>query len=157
MSAAQRAVHKHTGVNWRFWGQVGLAGAGLLVSLYLTWVKLARVTALCAGVGDCETVQNSAYSEIGGVPIALLGAGMYAFVLVLLLVRRAGTPAQAELAWGAQLATLIAGTAFSAYLTYIELFVINAICPWCVTSAVLILALLALTVDDWRQQILQLR
>ncbi len=143
--------------SWRFWTHIGLAGVGLLISLYLTWVKLAHATALCAGVGDCETVQNSVYSEIGGIPIALLGAGMYAFVMALVSVRRAGNQARAELAWSLQLATLVAGTLFSVYLTYIELFVIHAVCPWCVTSAVVTVVLLILTVDDWRRQTLQLR
>lgn len=157
MRSAQTLTQPQKRTGWRFGVQVGLAVAGLLVSLYLTWVKLAHATAFCAGVGDCETVQNSAYSEIGGIPVAMLGAGMYALVILLLWVRRTGSRSVAELAWGAQFALLLAGVLFSAYLTYIELFVIYAICPWCVTSALLVTALFLFAVDDWRHQALQLR
>ncbi len=138
-----------------YWAQGGVAGVGLLVALYLTWLKLADATALCAGVGDCETVQNSAYSEIAGIPVALLGAGMYAGVLLLLGLRRRGGPHQAELALSAQLALVTAGVLFSGYLTYVELFVIYAICPWCVVSALLVTALFALTLYEWSHHFAQ--
>ncbi|MDQ7030847.1 MAG: vitamin K epoxide reductase family protein [Ardenticatenia bacterium] len=150
---AQRANHRPR--TWVFWAQASMAGIGLLVALYLTWLKLADASALCAGIGDCETVQNSAYSEIAGIPVALLGAGMYAGVLLFLGIRHAAHPSWAALALGAQVALVTAGLLFSAYLTYVELFVIYAICPWCVVSALLVTGLFALTLHEWHHHIAQ--
>jgi len=66
------------------WPSILLAILGLIDSLYLGWIKLAGETAACSGIGDCEAVNTSRYSEIGGVPIALLGALAYAFILFFL-------------------------------------------------------------------------
>ncbi|MEK6222049.1 MAG: hypothetical protein N2D54_07350, partial [Chloroflexota bacterium] len=62
---------------------IGLALIGLLDSVYLTWIKVANQEAICAGIGDCELVNSSAYSELGGLPIALYGAAAYLLLLVL--------------------------------------------------------------------------
>lgn len=133
---------------WRFWTQVGLSLLGLAVSLYLTWIKLSGGSAYCAGVGDCDTVQGSVYSEMFGLPIALFGAGFYAIVLVLTIVRRRVTRGQAEYALLGQLLLALAGTLYSGYLTYIELYVLEAICPYCVVSAIVVTLLLVLSAFD---------
>lgn len=120
-----------------------LAILGLLVSLYLTWVKVARTTAFCGGVGECESVNNSPYSEINGVPIAVLGAGAYLLIGLLLALENTN-PQMRQIAPLAIFGLSLTGTLYSAYLTYIELFVLHAVCPYCVVSAVLITALLGL-------------
>ena len=116
-----------------------VAAAGLLVSAYLTWAHLSGMVPVCAGgSGACETVQTSRYSEMFGVPVAALGLLAYAG----LLLSAASVGARAAL-FG--LFVALVGALFSAYLTYLELFVIRAICHWCVASAVLMAASLLLT------------
>jgi uncharacterized membrane protein len=117
------------------WSGLVLAGIGFLDSAYLTWVKLFGGTIACAGFGDCETVNNSIYSEIGGIPIAVLGAGAYLVVLLLIfmMLRRRSLSDNLSLALFGM--TLV-GVLYSAYLTYLELAVLHAVCPFCVASAV---------------------
>lgn len=120
---------------------IGLAALGLLDSAYLTAVKLASAAAICSGIGDCETVNNSRFSEIGGIPIALLGAVAYLVILVLLAVEpRSGSNGD-YLRLGI-FGVAFGGTLYSVYLTYLELAVLQAICPFCVASAILITGIL---------------
>ena len=117
-----------------------LAVAGLLMSAYLTWIHLRGVAPIClAGGGGCETVQASRYAEIMGIPVAVLGLAGYAGLLLSALLR-------GEV--GALLGLFVAlvSVLFSAYLTWLEIFVIDAICQWCVTSAVLMTVSLLLTI-----------
>ena len=127
------------------WTSLIFAGLGALVAGYLTYIKLAHVEAICRGVGDCEAVNSSIYSQISGIPIAALGLAAYLAILAVLtleprlsLVQDYGPLAIFGLA--------LTGTLYSAYLTYVELFVIHAVCPYCVASAVLITGLLILSV-----------
>jgi uncharacterized membrane protein len=117
---------------------------GLAVSLYLTYIKVNPASLLCTGVGDCEAVNSSAYSEIRGIPIALLGALAYAAILGTLLLEKR-SPFLSE--WGPVVifGMAFAGTLYSAYLTYIEIAVLEKICPYCVTSAVAITAICVLS------------
>jgi uncharacterized membrane protein len=116
-----------------------LAVAGLGVAGYLTWVHYADLEPICAGgSGGCERVQSSEYAELAGVPVALLGLIGYGAILASLAV-----PGDAGRFAGALLA--LAGFGFSAWLTYVELFEIDAICQWCVASAVLMTALAVVT------------
>lgn len=116
---------------------LALATLGLLISAYLTWTHFAGLAPVCTGDGaGCETVQASRYAEVLGVPVALLG-----------LISYAGLILSAAL-WGEvgiYLGFLISliGTLFSIYLTYLEVFVIDALCKWCLASAgVMVLALI---------------
>jgi uncharacterized membrane protein len=112
-----------------------LAIAGLAIAGYLTWVHYAGLDPVCVGGGGgCERVQSSTYAELAGVPVALLGLLGYAAIGLTLLVH----DDHARLA-GAGIA--LAGFGFSAYLTYLELAVIEAVCQWCVASAVLMTGL----------------
>ncbi len=129
--------------NW--WLSFGLSLVGLGVSTYLTWVKLTGNTASCGSVGDCESVNNSRYAEIGGVPIALFGALSY-LVLLALLAMEVRRPQSAEAARLMVFGVSLIGTMYSAYLTYIEVAVLKAICPYCVVSALAITAVLILCV-----------
>jgi uncharacterized membrane protein len=116
-----------------------LALAGLGVAIYLTSVHYADVAPICATGGGCERVQNSDYSELAGVPVALLGLIGYVAILVATLV-------PGELARLVTAGLALAGAGFSLYLTYLELFVIDAICQWCVASAVIMCAIAVLAV-----------
>jgi uncharacterized membrane protein len=121
-----------------------LAAAGLLISAYLTWVHFARVAPVCVGgSGGCETVQSSRYAAILGVPVSVLGLVGYAGLLLSAVLR-------GEV--GVYLGFLIAlvGTLFSAYLTYLELFVIHAVCQWCLASAaIMVAALICAALATW--------
>jgi len=112
-----------------------LAIIGLIDSIYLSWEKIFHVEVFCGGSGDCQTVANSPYSEIAGIPIAYLGVGVYIVIIALLYLEGRGT------FWRQNSPLIIfgltlAGTIYSIYLTYLEIAVIYAICPYCVISAV---------------------
>jgi uncharacterized membrane protein len=113
-----------------------LALLGLAIAGYLTWVHYAGLKPICAGgSGGCEKVQNSRWAELAGVPVAVLGLGGYAAILLsLALPEDAGRSLAAFLA--------LVGLGFSGWLTYVEVARIHAICQWCVASAV-VMALLA--------------
>ncbi len=116
----------------------GCAAAGLAVAAYLTYVHYAGVEALCVAGGGCERVQSSPQAQLAGVPVAVLGLLGYAAILAACALR-----GEAARVFGALVA--VSGFAFSAYLTYAEVFVIEAICQWCVLSALLMTALAILT------------
>jgi uncharacterized membrane protein len=121
-----------------------LAMLGLGVAIYLSFVEITAVPAICGPVGDCNTVQKSQYAHIFGVlPVGLAGVGGYLAIL-------------AAWAWGklrkdqveayipaVLFGMTVFGTLYSIYLTYLEIYVIHAVCIWCITSAV-VMGLLAL-------------
>jgi uncharacterized membrane protein len=118
----------------------GLALVGLAIAGYLTWVHYAGIEPICVGGGgSCERVQSSRWADLAGIPVAVLGLGGYALILLSLLIPD-------EL--GRQAAALVAlvGFGFSAWLTFVELTKIHAICQWCVASAVLMTLLAIVTV-----------
>ena len=109
---------------------------GLLVSGYLTYVKLFHQPIYCTpGLGDCETVNSSQWSELWGVPIALLGMVSYLAILFLIFVAP-GISFLKKYNDYLVLGTGTFGFLFSLYLTYLELFVIKTICQWCIVSAI---------------------
>jgi len=120
---------------------LGLTGLGLLDTLYLSWLKLAHQEAACASIGDCDVVNASPYSEFMGIPIAVLGAGVYGLILLLLWVEPRLAPARRTQARYAVFGLTLWGVLYSAYLTYLELAVLHAICPFCVLSALVLLFL----------------
>jgi uncharacterized membrane protein len=112
-----------------------LSLAGMGVAGYLTWVHYADLEPICAGgSAGCERVQSSDYAELAGVSVALIGLVGYGMILASLAL-----PGDAGRFAGALLA--LAGFGFSAWLTYVELFEIDAICQWCVANAVIMTAL----------------
>lgn len=134
------------------------AGLGFLDSVYLTWVKVANRYALCGPIGDCASVNSSQYSEIYGIPIALLGAAAYLVIILLLLVEARGG-FWLDYGPGLVFGISLAGVLYSAYLTYIEVAVLKAICPYCVVSAIILVLLLVLSMqrflreqDDYRRE-----
>jgi len=116
-----------------------LALVGLFVALYLWLHALGFGGAIkCGASGGCETVQTSQWAVFLGMPVAFYGVVGY---LALLIVALAGLrpAALAQPRWSRWLVLLAtAGFGFTLYLTYLELFVIHAICRWCVGSAVII-------------------
>jgi uncharacterized membrane protein len=114
-----------------------LALAGIGVATYITIAEFGGGTPVClAGGHGCETVARSHYSHLAGINVAAIGIGGYVVLLICALVP--GDPGR----FGGFLTALV-GFGFSLYLTYLELFVIDAICQWCVASAVVMALSLA--------------
>ncbi len=124
---------------------LALAILGVLVSIYMTILKLTENPTMCIGNGGCMTVSNSKYAIIYGIPVAVVGVGGYLTILVLLLLER-------RVSFLAQNGTLILfglallGFLFTLYLIYVELALIHALCPFCVTSQVTMTILFILSV-----------
>jgi uncharacterized membrane protein len=116
-----------------------IALIGLGIAAYLTYVHYAGLHPLCLASGGCEKVQSSHWSKLAGIPVATIGLVGYAAILALLFV-----PGEIGLA-GTALVALV-GFGFSAYLTWVELARIHAVCQWCVASAILMTLLAVLSV-----------
>ncbi len=131
------------GADWPRWAIPALAGVGLVVALYLSYVELTETPAVCGPVGDCNTVQQSPYARLFGIlPVGVLGALGYLTIFSLwIVIRRARGPVRRS-ATLALWAVALMGTLFSIYLTFVEPFVIGATCAWCLTSAVVMTLLL---------------
>jgi uncharacterized membrane protein len=133
-----------------------LALVGFFVALYLWLHALGIGGPLKCGTGGCDTVQTSRWSVFLGMPVAFYG--VVGYVLILLSAIAGLRPAAlggAQRRWSVLLAALATiGFLFTVYLTYLELFVIHAICRWCVGSAVIItaiwvVAMLSLRKREW--------
>jgi uncharacterized membrane protein len=120
---------------------LALAVLGIAVAGYLVYVHYADVEPVCNIAHGCHKVQTSKYADLAGVPVALLGLIGYVVIFLALLVRGEAARMLAAL-------TALVGFGFSAYLTYRELFTIDAICQWCVASAILMTGLAV--VCTWR-------
>lgn len=127
-----------------------LAVAGLIDSLYLGWLKVTGNTAACAGIGDCDAVNSSRFATIGDVPIAFIGAFAY-LVIIILFALETRRPEWTETITYMLFAVTLVGTIYSAYLTYLEVAVIGAICPFCVVSAILISVLFVMSISRLRK------
>ena len=118
-----------------------LAVVGIGIAGYLTYVHYADLKPLCLASGGCETVQSSQYAKLAGIPVAAIGLVGYVLILASSWIR-------GELGKFLGAGLGLVGFGFSAYLTYRELFTIDAICQWCVASAILMTLLAILGV--WR-------
>ena len=127
-----------------------IALIGVFVSLYLTLYKLGYVGTLACGTGSCETVQLSKWSDFLGQPVAAWGVGYYLLVFAVAVAgvqeRFAGLPRLTT----TLLSVTGAGLLFSLWLTYLELFVIHALCRWCLGSAAMTVVLFGLALWDSR-------
>jgi uncharacterized membrane protein len=129
------------------WVTRGLALLGVGIGGYLTYVHYTGLTPVCGISHGCETVQTSQWAYLAGVPVALLGLISYVVILGCSFVR------DERALLGGYAVTMI-GFAFSAYLTYRELFSIHAICSWCVSSAIVLMLLTIVgTVRVWRAEL----
>jgi uncharacterized membrane protein len=113
-----------------------VALVGIAVAGYLTWVHYDEAALVCVAGGGCETVQQSSYAELAGIPVALLGLLGYAAILALVLWDRPNARLGAA-------ALAFVGLAFGVYLLVLQLFVIDAVCVWCLANDVLIAPALA--------------
>ncbi len=102
---------------------------GLGISGYLTYTHYFGLAPVCLASGQCEIVQSSRYAVMFGIPVPLIGLVGYALMLASLQIKN-------ELGRLLGVLLTVGGFAFSCYLTYLELFVIHAICQWCVSSAI---------------------
>ncbi|MDP6604855.1 MAG: vitamin K epoxide reductase family protein [Dehalococcoidia bacterium] len=132
---------------------LALSAAGVAIAAYLSWIAIVGVDSIaCGPAGDCHAVQTSEYSKVAGVPVAMLGLAMYIALLAGAVARRqleASPLARRFAVWTFALA--LGGTLYSGYLTYVELFVIDAVCAWCVASAVVVTAIFVVALPDVRR------
>jgi uncharacterized membrane protein len=127
-----------------------LALIGVFVATYLTLFKLGYIGELSCSIGSCEEVNTSRWSILLGQPVAAWGVAFYIAVLAIAL---AGIQDRLATARGISLLLVAvsgSGVLVSAYLTYLELFVIHAICIWCVTSASIVTLIFIASVLDLR-------
>jgi len=120
---------------------IGIILVGIANGVYLSIMKLSNNSSMCIkGLGDCWTVNSSVYSQILGIPVAVLGT--LAFITLLVLTLLDGrTPFFSDYGIYFIFGVSLVGTSYSAYLTYLELEIIRAICPFCVLSAISMLTL----------------
>ncbi len=119
-----------------------LASVGLAIATYITIADSAGTTPVCvAGGHGCETVAESSYADLAGIRVSVIGMAGY-----LLLLAASVTPGDHGRVTG--FVAAMVGAGFSVYLTYLELSVIDAVCQWCVASA-LVMGLLAISCT-WR-------
>jgi uncharacterized membrane protein len=137
-----------TGVRFRFYhASLLLLVAGLLVTGYMSYAKLAEQPLVCADTGiiDCATVESSAWAYFMGIPTAIWGFSAHVLIGILLLL-------ETRLDFFKQNAPLLLfgvtlfGVIYHSYLIYISLFVLVAICPWCVTAASIMLGQFIITI-----------
>jgi uncharacterized membrane protein len=124
---------------------IALAALGVLVSAYMTIYKLTDNRSMCLGNGGCSVVNSSIYSEVYGIPVAAIGMAGYGAILVTLLLQgRSGffEDNAVMLVFG----LVLAGFLFTLYLIYVELALIHALCPFCITSQVSMTILFILSV-----------
>ena len=124
---------------------------GLLVAIYLTLYKTGVIGTIACSVGSCETVQASRWATFLGLPVAAWGIGFYLAVLAVSLVSLQERWEDSPVVPLVQLLLTSWGVIFSAWLTWLELYVIDAICTWCVVSATLIVVLFVLSLLEWRE------
>ena len=127
-----------------------LALAGIFLAVYLLLYKLGMIGELSCSVGSCEKVNTSKWATFLGLPVAAWGVGWYVVMFVLALVSTWETYAESPAVSMLLLGVAGTGLIFSAYLTYLELFVIHAICQWCVVSAILVLVIFVICAIDYR-------
>ena len=141
MTLTQRIRHIHPGIIL-----AGLDFVGLCIASYLAVTELAGGTPVCGPLHGCETVASSPYSRINGIPVAVFGVMLSLFLMT------------AALAWwktgytwllAAHYVGSLVGVIFETYFTYLELFVIDAICIWCATYFVTLLVRFILSAYVW--------
>jgi uncharacterized membrane protein len=138
------------GRGW-LWAPVVLSALGILVSGYLSVKRFTGGSLACSRWAQCDVVNNSVYAKIHGIPVAFIGLAGYLVLLGLAIASlQTEGPTQRRLL-GLSFLLALGGVGFSAYLTYLELYVIEALCNWCMASATLI-TLLAIVgvVNLWR-------
>lgn len=112
---------------------------GLGITAYLSYEKLTGGEPSCVIGGGCATVQNSPYASLAGIPLSYLGFFTYAILLVAAIL-------PGFVGRGVAFIVALCGVAFSGWLLYAELFLIEAICPWCMASLVVMIGSLGVAI-----------
>ncbi len=120
---------------WLFRITVALTIIGLAVSIYMTIYKLTDNQNMCIGNGGCSKVNSSVYAEVYGIPVAVFGIVGYAALMITLFVENRNSFLQTNstmIVFGMALV----GFLFTLYLIYVEVALIHALCPFCLTSQI---------------------
>jgi len=128
-----------------FWSSIILAILGAADAIYLLIYKLTGNNQMCLGNGGCHDVNFSPFSEIYGIPVSVFGISAFLAILCILVLEKRLKLAEKHgplVIFG----ICLGGVVFTAYLTYLEVYIIHAICPFCVASAVLITLLFILAI-----------
>jgi uncharacterized membrane protein len=130
---------------WLYRTSIILAILGIAVSIYMTIYKLTSNDSMCLGSGDCSTVNASRYSEVNGIPVAVIGAIGYAAILAALILEKRNRFFETNgtmLIFGMSLTGFI----FTVWLIYVEIALLKALCPFCVTSQITMTILFLLSI-----------
>ncbi len=141
---------------WFAWSIPMIVGGGLLVAGYLSYIEITAATPVCGvGMPGCVTVQSSQYARLFNlIPIGVIGVLGYLAIITTWVLGRICKPALKKFCLLAVWGMCFFGVLFSAYLTYLEPFVIHATCSWCITSAVLMILLLWIATPAGQQALL---
>jgi len=131
---------------WLYRASLALVVLGLAVSIYMTIYKVLNADAMCLGSGDCSTVNASRYSEVNGIPVALIGVIGYLALLGTLYFEKQNQFFEKNgplMIFGMALT----GFLFTVWLVYVEAVLLKAFCPFCLTSqaAMTIIFIIAVT------------
>ena len=129
-----------------YWASVVIAVIGLAVSIYMTIFKLTGNETMCVGNGGCSTVNASPYAEIQGIPVAAVGIFGYLAILAVLVLEIKGGRFFKKNATLLTFGLVLTGFLFTLYLIYLEIFIIKALCPFCLTSQIAMTILFILSV-----------
>ena len=130
-----------------------LALGGFFIAIYLTLYKLGVIGELSCSVGSCETVNTSRWAVFLGFPVAAWGVFFYVAVFAIALAGTLPRFDEAPIISWLLTGSSAVGLLFSAWLTYLELAVIHAICIWCVVSAIIVTAVFLISVADLRERL----
>jgi len=126
-----------------------LALLGLAVATYMTIYKWTDNNTMCLGSGDCSTVNASKYSEVKGIPVALIGVLGYAAILGTLVLEKRAFLLKEFFAENASLLIFgfsLTGFLFTLWLIYVEIFLIKALCPFCLASQAVMTVIFILSI-----------
>ncbi len=138
------------GQGW-LWAPVCLSVLGIFVAGYLSLKRFTGGSLVCTRWAQCDVVNNSLYAKLYGVPVAFIGLAGYLVLLALAIAAFQSDDGMRRRLIGLGFLLSLGGLAFSSYLTYLEVYVIQAICSWCVSSAIIITLLTILGgVNVWR-------
>jgi uncharacterized membrane protein len=118
---------------------------GAIDAFYLSLVKLTHTEVYCGGSSSCDIVNASSYSMIMGIPIAFIGLGAYIILIAILFLEKRDGILREKYVY-LNFGICLIGLLYSIYLTYVETFILHAICPYCIASAVIMLLLFTLSV-----------
>jgi uncharacterized membrane protein len=121
---------------WLYRISVALVSLGLLVSIYMTIYKFTENNSMCLGSGDCSTVNSSRYSEVNGIPVAAVGVMGYTAILVVHFLERRNRGYFSQNGTLLIFGMALTGFLFTVWLIYVEIALLKALCPFCVTSQI---------------------